>query len=72
MQLKMDELIRATEGAHNTVLHVEKLADHELKAICLQYENLAEEARQRLRSGETDIDVPDVELNQPVQADVQS
>lgn len=45
LQLKLDELIRATDGAHNSMLNLEKLSDETLTEICAQYEKLAEEAR---------------------------
>ncbi len=44
VQIKLDELIRATEGAHNTILHVEKLTDKELDVLSKNYEALAEKA----------------------------
>ena len=44
VQIKLDELIRATEGAHNTILHVEKLTDKELDVLSKNYEELAETA----------------------------
>lgn len=48
VQLKLDEIIRATEGARNVMLRVEKLSDEELQLISSQYEKLAEEARRRV------------------------
>ena len=60
VQLKLDEIIRATEGAHNAMLRLEKLSDEELQAKCEEYETLAEEAQKRLRSGKGDQDTGDV------------
>ena len=55
MQVKLDELIRAMEGAHNALLDLEELDEKELEAIREQYETLARKARakldQRSRSG---------------------
>ncbi|HEX4870252.1 MAG TPA: low affinity iron permease family protein [Moraxellaceae bacterium] len=59
MQLKLDELIRATQGAHNTLLDLERMTDADLKLILDRYAQLAREARRR--AGETDTGSPDVE-----------
>ncbi len=48
MQVKLDELIRAIEGAHNALLDLEELDEKELEAIREQYETLARKARERL------------------------
>jgi low affinity Fe/Cu permease len=60
VQLKLNELIRATEGAHTTMVNLEKLTKEELMVLCDQYELLAEEARGGLRRGETDQGAPDM------------
>lgn len=49
IQVKLDELIRALDGAQNTLLDLEELNDEELDKIRSQYEKLAEQARSRLR-----------------------
>ena len=59
IQLKLDELIRATQGAHNALLDLEELGEGRLEAFRLRYERLAAEARQRLERGEPDTDTPD-------------
>ena len=59
IQLKLDELIRATQGAHNALLDMEELEEGRLEAFRLRYERLAAEARQRLERGEPDTDTPD-------------
>jgi low affinity Fe/Cu permease len=61
MQLKLDELIRATEGAHLSLLDIEQLTDRELDRLRIHYETLAKDARDRLRRGEVDTDTPDPE-----------
>ena len=48
MQVKLDELIRAIEGAHNALLDLEELDEKELEAIREQYESLARKAREKL------------------------
>ena len=60
VQVKLDELLRTTRGAHNVLLDLEELEDEELERIKTQYEELAEQAREKLRSGGTDTDVPEV------------
>ena len=45
MQIKLDELIRATQGANNRLLDLEELEDRELEAFRDSYESLAETAR---------------------------
>src|SRR5437660_12568659 len=44
MHLKLDELIRATEKAHNAFLDLEELSQEELDEILKRYEELAERA----------------------------
>jgi low affinity Fe/Cu permease len=56
LQLKLDELIRATSGAQNTMLNLEKLSDEELQTLCEQYEKLAQAARQEIERGKVDAD----------------
>ena len=62
LQIKLNELIRATEGAHTMMLNLEKLTEADLKIISSDYELLAEEARNRLLRGETDKGVHEVSL----------
>ena len=63
VQLKLDELIRATEGAHLSLLDIEELSDQELDRIRQTYEKLAAKARERLRAGEPDTGTPEVGVN---------
>ena len=60
-QLKLDELIRAVEGAHNVLLDLEELEEEELDRIRGAYRKLASEARQARRQGKLDTDRPDVD-----------
>jgi low affinity Fe/Cu permease len=48
MHIKMDELIRAIEGAHNALLNLEDLDEEELDKIRVDYIRLAKEARETL------------------------
>jgi low affinity Fe/Cu permease len=58
MQVKLDELIRATRGAHTALLDLEKLEDEELDRICKEYQEIAERARDALRRGKSDTNTP--------------
>jgi low affinity Fe/Cu permease len=60
IQIKLDELIRATQGAHNAVLDLEQLDEEQLQHYLRLYEQLAAEARERLRQGRLDTDAPDI------------
>ena len=60
IQLKLDELIRATQGAHNALLNLEHLEDEELDRYRRHYAALARVARKKLRAGELDTDSPDI------------
>jgi low affinity Fe/Cu permease len=44
LQVKLDEIIRSIEGAHNALLDLEELEDKELALIRVNYLNLAKEA----------------------------
>jgi low affinity Fe/Cu permease len=60
MQIKLDELIRATRGAHLALLDLEELGEDDVLKIRADYEQLATRARDRLRQGEADTGTPDV------------
>ncbi len=59
IQVKLDELIRATQGAHNALLDLEELEEEELEAFREKYEALAAAARTRLKQGGRDTDSPE-------------
>ncbi|MEO7245954.1 MAG: low affinity iron permease family protein [Rubrivivax sp.] len=59
MQLKLDELIRATQGAHNALLDLEELDDDAQQHFKRRYLALATGARAELQRGRTDTDTPD-------------
>src|ERR687892_1299100 len=52
IQVKLDELIRATKGAHNALLDLEEIEDEQLEKYRRSYEKLATLARERLRNGQ--------------------
>jgi low affinity Fe/Cu permease len=58
MHLKLDELLRSHEGAHTALCDLEELSEKELHRFHKLYLGLAEEARERLRTGGGDTDVP--------------
>jgi low affinity Fe/Cu permease len=62
VQLKLNELIRATQGAHMTMVNLEKLTQEELVVLCGQFGLLAEEARGNVSRGETDQGAPEMPL----------
>ena len=59
IQLKLDELIRATRGAHNALLDLEELDEASLEEFRRRFEDLAAAARGRLTRGEDDTDTPE-------------
>ena len=60
IQVKLDELIRLSRGGHNVLLDLEELEDDELDRIRRSYCEIAEAAREKLRRGQRDTDVPEV------------
>jgi low affinity Fe/Cu permease len=48
IQIKLDELIRAIEGAQNSLLDLEELEEDDLDKMRQTYEDLAAKARQQL------------------------
>ena len=60
LQLKLDELIRVQEGAHNALLDLEELTEAQLEKIRERYEALAREAREKIKQGGADTDQPDI------------
>jgi low affinity Fe/Cu permease len=61
MQIKLDELLRATKGCHNAVMDIEELSEEELDQIKRRYTALAQKAILELRRGNPDVDAPEVE-----------
>jgi low affinity Fe/Cu permease len=63
MHLKLDELIRAVEGAHNALLDLEELTEHDLDRIKERYGELANVAREALRAGGRDTGRPQITVD---------
>ena len=60
LQVKVDELIRVTQGAHNALLDLEELEDEQLQRIRAGYEGLAKRAREDLLRGVEDTGAPEI------------
>jgi low affinity Fe/Cu permease len=52
VQLKLDELIRSTKEARNTLLDIEELSEEELDRIKARFERLARKAREESGAGQ--------------------
>lgn len=59
IQLKLDELIRATQGAHNALLDLEELEEANLDVFKSKYQALAAAARSQLEQGRQDTGTPE-------------
>lgn len=59
IQLKLDELIRATKGAHNALLDLEELEEEALDSFKGKYQALAAAARADLNLGSQDTGTPE-------------
>jgi len=59
IQVKLDELIRATKGAHNALLDLEELEEESLNTFRTKYLSLAKEARAELKNGLQDTGTPE-------------
>jgi low affinity Fe/Cu permease len=60
VQIKLDELLRATRGAHVALLDLEELEESELADLRARYVRLAGKAREDMRAGDVDTGTPDV------------
>jgi low affinity Fe/Cu permease len=61
LQVKLDELIRVTKGAHTALLDLEELDETHLDRMRANYAKLAKKAREALERGGIDTDVPEIE-----------
>lgn len=60
IQVKLDELIRALEGAHDALLDLEELDQKDIDRIRSGYKDLAAKAVKELRKGRQDTGTGDV------------
>ena len=58
LQIKLDELIRAVDGAHTALLDLEALEEGELDAIKKRYWEIARRSREAIKNGEKDTGTP--------------
>ena len=61
VQIKLDELIRAAQGAHLALLDLEELTEEELDRMRARYVDMACRARDELRRGGSDTGTPEVD-----------
>lgn len=61
IQIKLDELIRTTKGAHNALLDLEELEEEEIENVRKQYEKIAANARKDIKKGKLDTAICDIE-----------
>jgi low affinity Fe/Cu permease len=64
LQIKLDELLRATKGAHYALIDLEELTEEELRLIRQRYLDLAKAGRARLRYGRGDTGAPHIDIEQ--------
>src|SRR5438552_6204750 len=50
LHLKLDEVIRAIQGAHNEMIDIEKLSDAELEELAQRYQHVRDEWEARHKS----------------------
>ena len=62
VQIKLDELIRATKGAHTVLLDLEELDDEHIDTIKQCYEAIAARSRDALKHGKRDTGTPFVHI----------
>src|SRR5688572_18032916 len=60
VQVKLDELLRVTPGAHNVLMNLEELEEADLERIRAVYIKLAEQARRGVDRGRSDGGVPKI------------
>ena len=60
VQVKLDELLRISPGAHNVLMNLEELEEKELERIRRVYVALAADARRGVDAGRSDEGVPEI------------
>lgn len=63
LQVKLDELIRVTQGAHTVLLDLEELEEEELNRIRARYARLAALSRDLRQQGVDDTGAPDLDVD---------
>jgi low affinity Fe/Cu permease len=59
-QIKLDELLRVTQGAHNRLMSLEELDEKEFNRIRAQYMKLAKRSETEVKKGKKDTGKPKV------------
>jgi low affinity Fe/Cu permease len=60
MHLKVDELLRATQGAHTALVELEDMTEEELELFKARYTALGHQAKAEILQGRKDTDSPDL------------
>jgi low affinity Fe/Cu permease len=60
MHLKVDELLRAVQGAHTALVDLEDLTEEELDLFKARYVALGHQAKAEILEGRQDTDTPDL------------
>jgi low affinity Fe/Cu permease len=61
IQIKLDEIIRSLDNAHNSLLDLEELEEEDLLKMRANYLTLAERARSAVKQGKSDTGVPEID-----------
>jgi low affinity Fe/Cu permease len=61
LQIKLDELLRVTEGAHSALLDLEELDDRDICEIRDLYQKIAAESRKIMDEGGEDTHIPAID-----------
>jgi len=72
VQLKLNEIIRSTTGAHNALFDLEELTQEELDRFRELYAKLARKAREDVAAGLKDTGTPDVSKGSPARLEAES
>ena len=72
IQLKLDEIIRSTQGAHNAMVGLERLSTGDLDKLRLLYQKLADQARNEQASVNATTGTPEVELSDSMGKDLRT
>lgn len=65
LHLKLDELIRSTQGAHLVLMDIENLEENEFQSFRKAYDRIAKDARTKMDTDrQLDVDCPEIDINQ--------
>ena len=69
IHVKLDEIIRALEGAHNALLDLDEVDDETLEKMRVRYSELGKKAREAVEAGRDDIGCGEIEAEAQEHAD---